>query len=393
MDIQHAVKNIEAKIISHRRELHKIPELGLELPKTAAYVKAQLTALGIPFQELVNGNALVGLIKGDFPGKTLAIRADMDGLPVREATGLEFSSQNENMHACGHDGHTAMLLGAAKVLNENRHLLHGSVKLLFQPGEEYPGGAKPMIEEGCMENPHVDAVIGLHEGNINNVVMPGEIGVSYGKSMASMDRILLRVIGKGVHGAYPEQGVDPIVIAAEIISSLQRIISREINAADNGLISICRIQGGFNQNIIPDVVEMEGTVRATDPEVREKLARRISEVAQGIAQTFNAQCEVTYEFKYPPLVNNRAFTERFVESAKKIMPEDKIRTIEKPIMGGEDMAYFLEQVPGTFFFLSNPREIDGKYWPHHNPRFDVDESQFWLGSALFVQTALDYLAE
>lgn len=392
MNITNVVKQIEPEIITNRRELHKIPELGLELPKTVAYVKAQLDAMAIPYQELVNGNALVGLIKGGHLGKTLAIRADMDGLPIQEETGLEFTSQTGNMHACGHDGHTAMLLGAARILSENKHLLHGNVKLLFQPGEEFPGGAKPMIDEGCMENPPVDAVIGLHEGHINDIVKPGDIGVSYGKAMASMDRILLRVIGRGVHGAYPEQGVDPIVIAAEIISSLQRIISREINAADNGLISICRIQGGFNQNIIPDVVEMEGTVRATDPTVRQKLARRIDEVARGIAQTFNAQCEVTYDFKYPPLVNDRAFTEKFVESAKKIIDPERIMTIEKPIMGGEDMAYFLEKAPGTFFFLANPREIDGKYWPHHNSRFDVDESQLWLGSALFVQTALDYLA-
>ena len=393
MDIKNSVKQIETEIISHRRELHKIPELGLELPNTAAYVKKQLEHMGIEYQELVGGNALVGLIRGGHEGKTLAIRADMDGLPIQEETGLPFSSQTKNMHACGHDGHTAMLLGAAKVLNENRELLHGSVKLLFQPGEEFPGGAKPMIDEGCMENPHVDAVIGLHEGHINDTVKAGSIGVSYGKVMASMDRILLRVIGKGVHGAYPEQGVDPIVISAEIISSLQRIISREINAADNGLISICRIQGGFNQNIIPDVVEMEGTVRATDPEVREKLARRIGEISRGIAQTFNAQCEVTYDFKYPPVVNDREFTQKFVESAKKIISEDRIMTIEKPIMGGEDMAYFLEKVPGTFFFLANPKEVEGKIWPHHNPRFDIDESALWLGSALFVQTALDYLSE
>lgn len=392
MDIKEIVKKIEPEIIAHRRELHKIPELGLELPKTSAYVKNQLDAMGIEYKELVNGNAIVGLIRGETEGKTLGIRADMDGLPIKEETGLDFASGNENMHACGHDGHTAMLLGAAKILNENRHLLKGNVKLLFQPGEEYPGGAEPMIREGALEDPKVDAVIGLHAGQIHPLVKPGNIGVSYVKTMAAMDRIFLKVKGQGVHAAYPHNGVDPIVIAAEIISSLQRIISREISPTDNALISVTRIQGGFNQNIIPDEVEMEGTVRSTDPEVREKVARRIREVAQGIAGAFNATCEVTYDYKYPPVINDRDFTSAFVKSAEKILDADRIQTIDVPIMGGEDVAFFLEQVPGTFFFLGNPGKIDGKAWPHHHPKFDLDERQLKTGTALFLQTALDYLA-
>lgn len=393
MDIKEKIMEIEPEIIAHRRELHQFPELGLELPKTAAYVKGQLEAMGIEYKELVKGNAIVGLIRGETEGKTLGIRADMDGLPIREETGHSFASTNENMHACGHDGHTAMLLGAARILNENRHLLKGNVKLLFQPGEEYPGGARPMIDEGALKDPEVDALIGLHAGQINPLVKSGSIGVSYGKTMASMDRIHMKVKGQGVHAAYPHNGNDPIVIAAEIITALQRIISREISPTDNGLISVTRIHGGFNQNIIPDEVEMEGTVRSTDPEVRETIARRIREVAEGIAKAFNATCEVTYDYKYPPVINDRDFTSAFVKSAEKVMDADRIQTIEVPIMGGEDVAFFLEQVPGTFFFLGNPGEIDGKAWPHHHPKFDLDESQLKLGTALFVQTALDYLAQ
>ena len=391
IDILQEVKKIEPDIISWRRDLHQIPELALELPNTVKYIKEKLDEMGIEYKTLVNGNAIVGIIEGGQEGKTIALRADMDALPIKEETNLPFASSNGCMHACGHDAHAAMLLGTAKILNENKENLNGNVKLFFQPGEEYPGGALPMIEEGAMDN--VDAVIGLHAGSIFKDVEKGKIAVSYGPMMASMDRIFIKIKGKGSHAAYPELSIDPISTAAEVISALQRVISREIKAIDPAVLSITRINGGFNQNIIPDEVELEGTVRTVNNETRQLIARRIEEITKGITAAMRADYEVQYDFKYPPLINSEEFTNFFVNSAKKIIDEKDIFEMKYPVMGGEDMAYFLEKAPGTFFFLSNPNEIDGVIYPHHSSRFDVDESLFYKGTALFIQTVFDYLSE
>jgi len=391
INVPEEVKRVERDIITWRRDLHQIPELGLNLPKTTKYIKDRLDEIGIEYHTLVKGNAVVGLIRGGRPGKTIALRADMDALPIKEETGLPFASVNGCMHACGHDSHAAILLGAAKVLNANKNKLKGNVKLLFQPGEEYPGGALPMIEEGAMENPVVDAVLGLHAGSISKNVGKGKIGVCYGPMMASMDRIFIKVKGKGAHGAYPELSVDPISVAAELISALQRIISREKKAIEPAVLSICRIQGGFNQNIIPDDVELEGTVRTVNNETRQMIAKRIDEIAKGITSAMRADYELQYDFKYPPLINSEEFTGFFVQSAKKIIPEEDIFEMKYPVMGGEDMAYFLEKAPGTFFFLSNPGEVDGVAYPHHTSKFDIDESMLYKGAALLVQGVTDFL--
>ena len=391
IDIIQEVKRIELDIISWRRGLHQIPELGLELPNTVKYIKEKLDEMGIEYKTLVNVNAIVGLIEGGQEGKTIALRADMDALPIKEETNLSFASTNGCMHACGHDAHSAMLLGAAKILVENKANLYGNVKIFFQPGEEYPGGALPMIEEGAMDN--VDAVLGLHAGAISKDVEKGKIAVSYGPMMASMDRILIRIKGKGSHGAYPELSIDPISTAAEVISALQRVISREIKAIDPAVLSITRINGGFNQNIIPDEVELEGTVRTVNNETRQLIARRIEEITKGITAAMRADYEVQYDFKYPPLINSEEFTSFFVDSAKKIIDEEDIFEMKYPVMGGEDMAYFLEKAPGTFFFLSNPKEVDGVIHPHHNPKFDIDEGLLYKGTSLFVQTVFDYLSK
>lgn len=390
-DIVREVKNIEQEIISWRRELHKIPEIGLELPKTVKYVREKLDEMGIEYHTLVDGNAIVGIIKGNGDGKIIALRADMDGLPIKEETGLPFASTNNCMHACGHDAHTAILLGAAKVLNNNKDKFKGNVKLLFQPGEEYPGGAKPMIEEGALEGPKVDAIMGLHVGHLSDEVSKGNIGVCYGNLMAAADRIFIKVKGKGAHGAYPELSIDPIMIASELVMALSTIISRETQAVDPAVLSICRFQGGSNQNIIPEVVELEGTVRTINNRTRERIAKRIEEITSGITQAHGGTYEYEYDYRYPPLINNSDFTKDFVESAKKIIPEDEINEITRPLMGGEDMAFFLEKVPGTFFYLNNLKPVDGAYYNHHNSRFDIDEQLFWKGSSLLIQGALDFL--
>ncbi len=391
MELKDQVMAYEQQIIQWRRDLHQIPEVGLHLPKTAAYVAEELKKLGITCKNNVGGSGIVALIEGEAKGKTIALRADMDALAIREETDLEYVSTNDNMHACGHDAHTAMLLGAAKVLKDNRHLLKGNVKLLFQAAEEGPGGAKPMLEEGAFENPKVDAVLGLHTGAVGGDIKNGQVGVCFGKMMASMDRFVVKVKGKGCHGAYPEKGVDPIVIAAQIIVSLQSLVSREVQATEPAVVTVGKIHGGTAFNIIPDEVEFEGTVRSTDHHVREWLAKRIGELTQSIAQGMRGQVEYDFYYGYPPLVNDPDFTREFILSVKKVVEEENIMEVKIPVMGGEDMAYFLEQVPGTYFFLGSIMKLDGVQHPHHNSRFMLDESVFATGTALLAQGAIDWL--
>ncbi|PKK40071.1 N-acetyl-L,L-diaminopimelate deacetylase [Clostridiaceae bacterium JG1575] len=392
MNLKQALMSQNPEIIRHRRALHQIPEVGLSLPKTAAYVCSALAKLQIPYECLVEGNAVVGVISGDHPGPTLALRADMDALPIREETGRSFASQNGAMHACGHDAHTAMLLGAAQYLKAHSSELFGSVKLLFQPGEEYPGGAKPMIDAGCLSNPKVDRVLGLHAGHIHDALPSGTLGFKIGQTMASMDRIALTLEGTGCHGAYPHMGQDLILTASELVVALQRIVAREINPTHPAVVSLCRIQGGQSQNILPNRVDLEGTVRSTHGADRTFLARRIEEIARYTAAAAGVQCHFTYDWKYPPLHNDEIVTKEVYASAKKIFSDDELVLLQDPIMGGEDMAFFLEKVPGTFVFLANPAPIDGVIWPHHHPKFDLAEDALWKGSALFCQAALDYLS-
>ena len=391
MNILNSAKEIQESIVKWRRELHQIPEVGLETPKTAAYVTEQLRQMNIQYKTGVGGHGVVGLIQGGKPGKTMALRADMDGLAIVEETGLPFASTNDNMHACGHDAHTAMLLGAAKILQKNKEQLEGNVKLIFQPGEEGPGGAKPMIDAGVMEDPKVHAILGLHIGAIFKEIKPGEVWVSYGNLMACLDRFFIKIKGKGCHGAMPDTGVDPITIAGQVVTALQTIISREVKPTNPGVLTIGRISGGRAYNIIPDFVEIEGTVRTTDQTEREKIAKRMEEIVAGISKGMRGDYELDYIFGYPPLVNDPEFTKEFVETAKKIIPPNEIIETKQPTMGGEDMAYFLEKVPGTFFFLGGANEEKGIIYPHHNSKFDVDEDVFWRGTALLAQGAIDWL--
>jgi len=391
LDIIKSAKRVEESIINWRRDLHQIPEIGLNLEQTSQYVIKQLEEMGIEYRKNIGVSGIVGLIKGDKPGRTIALRADMDALPIKEETGLPFASKNGNMHACGHDAHTAILLGAAKVLNENKDKIKGNVKLIFQPAEEGPGGAKPMIEDGALKEPKVDAIMGLHVGNLTENSKEGSIMVSYNNMMACLDRFKLKLIGKGCHGAYPETGVDPIAMAGYFISNVQSIISRELSPTDPAVVTIGKVNGGFAYNIIPDSVELEGTVRAVDQKVRENIAKRIEDFAKGISETMRGTYEYEYVFGYPPLVNDKEFTKDFIESAKKIIPEEDIVEMKKPAMGGEDMAYFLNEAPGTFFFMSTPRAVNGEYYPHHNSKFDINEEVLWKGAALLIQGVMDYL--
>lgn len=392
MDILKLVKEKEEKVIKIRRDLHQIPELELELPKTMEYISKVLDEIGVNYKKLLNGNAIVVQIDGEQEGKCIAIRADSDALPVVEETGLSFASTNGNMHACGHDGHTAMALGACMILNENRDKLKGTVKIFFQPGEETPGGALPMIEEGCMENPKVDAVIGLHEGCLIPIEY-GKIGVKSGAIMASADIFEITVKGKSSHAATPHLSADPIVVSSEIVLGLQKIISREINPISNAVLTIGIIRGGTAHNVIPESVYIKGTVRTLDEKVREFIAKRIEEIAGGIARTYNCKVETIYHFMYPVVMNDEKFTEFFIENTKEILGEDSVEIIKNPSMGGEDVAYFLQRAKGTYFMLSNPKIYDGdKIYPHHHSKFDVEESLFYKGMCAVLGTVFKYLS-
>ena len=390
-EILKEITNYSDELVSWRRDLHRIPELENNLPKTTEYVKSILTNLGIPYKILMNGNAIVGLIDSGIEGNVIGLRADMDALPIKEETNLSFASENGNMHACGHDGHTSALLGAAKYLNEHKDKFKGQVKLLFQPGEESPGGAKPMILEGALENPKVNAVLGMHNGHITDEIPHGHVGITFGAIMASVDVFTARIYGKGAHGAYPEQGHDPIIMSAEVISAFQSIVSRNIRPTESAVLSVCMIHGGTKDNIIPDFVEIQGTVRAFSKETQDIIEKRMHDILDSITKMHNGSYELNYLRKYPATINDEFFTYAFRESLRKILPEDRIVILKNPVMGAEDMSFFLEEVPGTFFFFNNPKEIQGKIWPLHNSKFDLDENLIPLAAALLAQGAIDYL--
>jgi amidohydrolase len=380
-------QEIQKNIIRWRRDLHLIPEVGLILPKTKLYIEGRLKEMDIEIREFDKCSGIAGLIRGRKRKNTAALRADMDALPILEETGLPFASTNNNMHACGHDAHMAILLGAAALLKNHQNELDCDVKLIFQPGEEELGGAKIMIEEGVLEDPKVDALLGLHIGNFFGELKNGQVGISYGIMMASIDHFLVRVKGKGCHGATPYKGVDPITLVAQIINAIQLVVSREINATKPAVISICKLSSGSSYNIIPDYVEFEGTVRAIDKEIRKKIAKRMEDIISSVTKAMRGDYEYKYFFGYPPVINDFEVTKSFNETARKILGSEDIVELKEPTMVGEDISYYFEKIPGSFFFLASTPK--GETYPHHNSRFDIDEGVLWKGSALLAQGALD----
>lgn len=384
-------KNLQDYIVKVRRDLHQIPEVGTDLPKTSAYVRAELDKMGIPYTVNNGDSGLIATIQGGKPGKVVALRADMDALPIVEDTGLEFASTNGCMHACGHDTHTAMLLGAAKVLKDNAEKLNGTVRLLFQTAEELSRGAEITIANGGMDG--VDAVFGNHIGTIFGADIPsGTLLVPGGSFMASFDKFIIKVQGTGCHGSTPEKGVDPVNAAAHIVLALQAINAREFNACVPVVVTIGSIHGGSQYNIIPNDVTIEGTIRAVDEAVRQKIARRIGEISAATASAFGATAETEMVWGAPPVVNNHEMAALVAEAAKAVIGEDKVITeLEAPNMGGEDFAFYLQKAPGSFMFLSSSNPEKGTTVPHHNPKFDVDEDVLWSGAAVFVAVAEKFL--
>jgi amidohydrolase len=390
---------ISGDIVTWRRKLHGFPETGIHTPGTQAFICNELDKMGIPYRKDVGGDGctgIVGLIEGKKTGKVFAIRTDCDGLPIKEETGLPFASTNGNMHACGHDAHTAIGLGTAKIINARADALEGSVKLIFQPGEEGnpvgPGGAKRMLDDGALENPRADLIVGLHVGMLGENVPDGSFGFRRESLMACMDRFTITVHGIGSHGSTPQNSVDPIMIAAQIISTLQTIVSREFSPLTAVVVSFGSIHAGRAFNIIPSECELSGTIRALKNDTRKILAKRIGEVAKSVAEGMRGS--VVYDFNWdgpPPVVNNPGAAEEFRKTAESLFPGEVVEMAD-PIMGGEDMAFFLNEVPGVFFFLNSCDPEKHKVY-HHNSKFDIDEGVIWKGAAVLSAMAFRWLSE
>jgi amidohydrolase len=385
--IKQRVKELEPKLIEMRRHFHQHPEIGFQEHKTAQFVSKVLTELQIEHKTGIAETGIVAVIKGGKPGKTIALRADMDALTLTEKTGLPYASVHEGvMHACGHDAHTASLLGAAMVLGEIRQELPGTIKLIFQPAEEGPGGAKPMIEQGALDE--VDAIVGAHVWQDMPV---GKLAVRYGPAMACLDSIDIAIIGKGCHGAAPHQGVDAVAVACQVVNALQTIASREINPVKPVVVSIGMINGGYAYNIIADEINMKGTVRAIDPELRQSLPERIDRVIAGVTSSMRADYRFSYHFGYPPLINNIEITEHVETTLKRIWGPDQVLQRPDPSMGGEDMAYYLEKVPGTFIYVGSSNAEKGLTSPGHSSTFAIDEAAIAIMAASMTIAAIDLL--
>lgn len=363
-----------------------------ELVKTQEYIAKELDRLGISYKKNKNDSGIIGEIKGGHSGKTILFRADIDALPIREDTGVAYCSKHDGyMHACGHDAHAAMLLGALRILQENRENLNGNVKFVFQSSEEQLKGASVAIEEGALEN--VDAVFGTHIGSILDPNIPsGKLIVVPGCCMASADRFVLNIKGVDCHGSSPEKGVDPVTIASNIVLALQTVIAREISALHSGVLTIGKISGGFSYNVIPNNVEIEGTIRTLDANIRQYIAKRVEEIAKSVAATFRGSCDVEIDWGAPPVINNEEMAEFAANTAKKILGEDEVITsMPGPNLGGEGFAYYAEQKPSVFMFLSSSNPEKQTNIPHHNPKFNIDEDVLYKGSAMFVALAEDFL--
>ncbi len=386
-------EKLQDYIVGIRRDLHQIPELGLQLPETQTYICAELDRLGIEYKKNKGDSGIIGEIKGGAPGRILLLRADIDALPIKEDTGLPFASTHDGkMHACGHDSHAAMLLGALKVLKGHASELKGSVRFVFQTAEEISKGSQVAIKEGVMEG--VDAVFGIHIGSIlGPSFTSGNLSVVPGCCMASFDRFVITVKGNGCHGSTPEKGIDPINIACNIVLSLQEIVAREIAGTKPSVLTIGMINGGFAYNAIPSEVKIEGTIRAVEESVRQQLATRIEEISKGIAAAFRGSVDFLMDWGAPPVINDDEMSAFAAKAAAKVLGAEHVATTQKaPNMGGEDFAYYLEKKRGAFMFLSSADSAKHTDVPHHNPKFMLDEDVFWKGSAVFVSIAEDFLA-
>lgn len=383
--IEKIAMELKDELISVRNRLHATPETDFEEVKTSAFIREKLDEYNISYT-VVAKTGIVAVIMGKDNGKTVLLRADIDGLPINDESEFPIKSERKGfMHACGHDIHTTCLLGAAKILNSIRDRLNGNVKLIFQPAEEGSGGALPMIEEGIMENPHVDGAFALH---VEPLEKTGNIQIKDGSIMASPDDFEIIVRGIGGHGAYPEKSINPLSVCSEILRKYHNI-PKKYNMPC--VVTICSINGGSCRNAIPDTAVMTGTARSIDPATRNRLIELLEDIAKKTAKDFNAELDFNFNVLFPPVVNSTSMNNIIKKSAEKLKCIKDVITLDKASMAGDDFAYFAERVPAAYFKLGVGNSEKSAVYAIHSPKFMADEEAFTIGSAILAQAAIDFL--
>ena len=379
---------------SLRRDFHMHPELGFREIRTGGIVARELEALGIEVTKGVGKTGVVGLLEGTRPGPTLLLRFDMDALPITEETGTDYASQNAGvMHACGHDGHTAIGLTVARMLNAHRDQISGTVKFCFQPSEEGTngeeiGGAEMMMKDGLLESPKVDMALALHLWNEQPL---GWLGIGGGPMMAGAELFDIKIIGRGGHGAIPDAAVDPILAASQIVTALQSIVARNVSPLDTAVVSVTTFHSGTAFNVIPGEATLGGTIRTFDSVVRQKVLERFEQIVRGTAESLGCQAEITITKITPALVNDLFISEKVQETSRRVLPDADLRTAAYLTMGAEDASFLLEKVNGCFFFVGSANKEHHLDYGHHHPKFDFDEEALIRGSALMAAAAMDIL--
>ncbi|NJK35731.1 MAG: amidohydrolase [Oscillatoriales cyanobacterium SM2_2_1] len=384
--IRPTLRALHPEVVTWRRAIHRYPELGFREIRTADYISSRLRQWGVPHQTGVAETGIVVTIPGAGFGPMLAIRADMDALPVQEENEVDYRSQVPGlMHACGHDGHTAIALGVTQYLWQRRDRLVGAVRIIFQPAEEGPGGAKPMIAAGVLEG--VGAILGLHLWN--NLPL-GTVGVRSGAMMAAVEQFDCQIMGRGGHGAMPHQTVDALLVAAQVVTNMQAIVSRRVDPLDAVVVTVGKLHSGTARNVIADTAELAGTVRYFDPRYEGAIAQNIEAVIAGTCACHGARYRLDYQRFYPPVVNDAAIAQLVATVAESVVEPPLEVVPQCQTMGGEDMSYFLQQVPGCYFFVGAANRERGLDFPHHHPRFDFDEAALAMAMELFVRCVERY---
>ena len=382
---QERVANLRDQLTAWRRHLHQHPELSFEEVETANYIEAELKKMTGLTVTRPTKTSVLAVLRGGKPGRTVLLRADIDALPITEENEFEFKSKNPGvMHACGHDGHTAILLGAARLLSEHPENVPGEVRMIFQHAEEFgPGGAEELVMDTPLMD-GVDVVTGLH---LKSQLPAGVVAVKPGAFMASPDMLELTIKGKGGHGAHPEETVDPIAVGAQVVTNLQHVVSRHVGAQDALVVTIAKFSAGTTHNVIPDTAELMGTVRTFDPELRQKAPKLIERVIKGVCEAHGATYELKYEFGYRPLINTDWVAEQLREIALEQVGPERVQ-VSKPTMGGEDFSAYLEKAPGAYFNVGSGSDEADSHWPHHHPRFTIDELSLETGAHMLYEAAM-----
>ncbi|SEM71167.1 M20 metallopeptidase family protein [Lihuaxuella thermophila] len=388
-ELKERIERLYPQLVEWRRTFHQYPELSFQEVNTSRQVAEILGRLGLEVRTGIGGNGVTGLLRGSVSGPTVALRADMDALPIQDEKECEYRSRVPGvMHACGHDAHMSMLLGAAVLLSEMKESVKGNILFLFQHAEELvPGGAAQMIREGVLDG--VDVVYGIH---LWTPLPSGVVGFREGVLMAAADSFELEITGRGGHGGLPHEAVDAVAIASHVVVNLQTIISRRLDPLQSGVITVGTIQGGQAFNVIAEKCRLTGTVRSFDPVVREQLVKQIEEVIGATCRMYGADYEFNYIWGYPPVVNDPGETRRVAKVARQIVDSTHVREMQ-PMMAAEDFAYYLQERKGTFCFVGAGNAELGVTYPHHHPRFDIDEQAMKVGVELLIRSALDYLGE